>query len=410
MDSMTECRACKSRNLFMCLPMGEHPPANQFLRKEDLALTELKAALNTHVCLDCALIQVPDNVPPGFFRNYVYVPSASPMLHRHFDAYAAKMVEEFLPSRDSLIVDIGCNDGLFLGSCLRRGARVLGIDPADNITARARAMGIEVVPEYFGTRTAAKVGAAHPRPSIIVTNNTFNHIGDLHDFMGGIVGFLDPKGIFVVEVPTALDLVQNNEFDTIYHEHTSEFSVQSFVALYRFFGMEVFDIESLPIHGGSMRVYGQRQGAGRQVRPVVEDWLERERAAGLFARQTYEAFAARVHRIRAELMRMLGELKAQGKRIAGAGAPAKGNTLLNFYGIGPELLDFIADRNELKHGLYTPGMHIPVTSPERILEAQPDYLLILAWNFAAEIMEQQEEYRRRGGKFIVPIPEPRIEG
>ena len=410
MDAMNECRACKSKNLIMCLPMGDHPPANQFLREEDLGLPEMKAPLNTHVCIDCGLIQVPDNVPAGFFRNYVYVPSASPMLHTHFDAFAAKMVANYLPTKDSLIVDIGCNDGLFLGACLKRGAKVLGIDPADNITARARAMGIEVVPEYFGTRTAKLVARDHPAPKIIVTNNTFNHIGDLHDFMGGIVEYMDPEGVFVVEVPTALDLVQHNEFDTIYHEHTSEFSVQSFIALYAYFDMEVFDIENLPIHGGSMRVYGQRKSAGRAIQPIVSEWNKRERDAKLFSAETYVAFADRVQQIRKELMSLLRKLKAEGKSIAGAGAPAKGNTLLNYYGIGTDILDFIGDRNELKHGLYTPGMHIPVTPAERILEAQPDYLLILAWNFADEIMEQQEEYRRRGGKFIIPIPAPRVIG
>ena len=408
MDGMTECRACKGRHLFMCLRMGDPPPANQFLTREQLAEPEPTAPLNAYVCLDCALIQVPDNIPMDFFRNYVYVPSASPTLHRHFDAYAAKMTGEHLPFKDALIVDIGCNDGLFLSSCVSRGAKVLGIDPADNITARARAKGIPVVPEYFGLRTAKMVAATHPRPRIIVSNNTLNHVNDLRDFMAGIVELLDPNGIFVVEVPTALDLVQNNEFDTIYHEHTSEFSVKSFVDLYESVGMEVFDIEALPIHGGSMRVYAQKVGAGRAIGPMIQTCLARERDARLFSRDTYEAFSERVEHIRKDLMILLRELKSEGRRIAGAGAPAKGNTLLNYYGIGSDLLDYIADRSELKQGLYTPGMHILVVAPERILETQPDYLLVLAWNFAEEIMEQQEEYRRRGGQFIIPIPTPRV--
>ena len=407
MNALTECRACKRRRLYMCLALGDHPPANQFLSEDELDVDEQKAPLDVFVCLDCALIQVPDNVPPDFFRDYVYVPSASPALHVHFDKYAERMVAR-LPDREGLIVDIGCNDGLLLGACLKRGAKVLGVDPADNITARAREKGIEIVPEYFGARTAKAIVRGHPRAAIVTSNNTFNHIGDLHDFMAGVVEVLRPDGMFVVEVPTALELVLNNEFDTIYHEHTNEFSVKSFVDLYAFFGMEVFDIDPLPNHhGGSMRVYGQKKGA-RPVAPIVEEWSERERAAKLYSKETYVDFASRVQRIRDELVKMLRDLKRRGARIAGAGAPAKGNTLLNYYGIGPETLDWIADRNELKHGLYTPGMHVPVVGPERILEEQPDYLLVLAWNFADEIIEQQSEYKRRGGKFILPIPEPRI--
>ena len=406
MTTIEQCRACKSNNLFMCLPMGSHPPANGFVRADQLTQAQASFPLNMHVCLDCALIQVPDNVPAGFFRNYLYVPSASETMHAHFSSFAAKVVAQF--SGGGLIVDIGCNDGLFLGACKALGAPVLGIDPADNITVRAKQKGIDVVSEYFGKATAASVARTHRAPSVIVTTNTFNHISDLHDFMAGVMLLLDSKGAFVVEVPTAIDLIANNEFDTIYHEHVSEFSVKSFVDLYRFFDMEVFDIEALPIHGGSMRVYGQRCGGPRPAQSIVREWLERERRDGLFLRGTYEAFRDRVHRTRNELVRLLRELKFQGKRLAGYGAPAKGNTLLNFYGIGPDLLDFLADRNELKHGLYSPGMLIPVVPTSCILKKQPDYLLILAWNFADEIIAQQDAYRRGGGKFIIPIPEPAI--
>jgi SAM-dependent methyltransferase len=406
MNTMEQCRACKGNNLFMCLPMGSHPPANGFVRADQLTQTQASFPLNIHVCLDCALIQVPDNVPAGFFRNYVYVPSASETMHAHFSTFAAKIVTQF--ASGGLIVDIGCNDGLFLGACKALGAPVLGIDPADNITVRARQKGIEVVPEYFGHAVAASVARTHQAPSVIVTTNTFNHIGDLHDFMAGVASLLDSKGAFVVEVPSAIDLIANNEFDTVYHEHVSEFSVKSFVDLYHSFDMEVFDIEALPIHGGSMRVYGQHRGGPRPAQSAVREWLERERREGLFLRGTYEAFRQRVHRIRDELMRLLSELKSQGKKLAGYGAPAKGNTLLNFYGIGPDLLDFLADRNELKHGLYSPGMLIPVVSTSCINAKRPDYLLILAWNFADEIIAQQDIYRQGGGKFIIPIPEPTI--
>ena len=394
----------------MFLALGEHPPANGFLSQEQLSAPEARFPLNTFVCLDCGLIQVPDNVPANFFRNYVYVPSGASTMFTHFEAFADKMVREYAPSTDDLIIDIGCNNGLFLGYCKDKGGRVLGIDPADNLTELTIAKGIEVVREYFGTTIGRAVAASHPPAKVITSTNTFNHIDDLHDFMGGIIQVLAIDGVFVVEVPHSLDLVEKNEFDTIYHEHVSEFSVKSFVDLYRFFDLEVFKIESLPIHGGSMRVFAQRRGASRPIEPTVGEWLSREVDARLFSRETYEAFTHRVHEIRTELLQLLAELKAKGHSVAGYGAPAKGNTLLNYYGIGPDTLPFLVDRNELKQGLFSPGMHIPVVGPERILEVQPDYLLVLAWNFADEIIEQQQEYQRRGGKFILPIPRPVVVG
>ena len=394
----------------MCLALGEHPPANGFLhadQQEDKLEVNLP---NTYVCLDCGLIQVPDNVPPNFFRNYVYVPSGATTMFTHFEAFAEKMVRNHTKSRDDLIIDIGCNNGLFLGYCKEKGARVLGIDPADNLTALAAKKGIDIVGEYFGTTTGKMVAQKYPGAAVITTTNTFNHIDDLHDFMNGITKVLAPEGIFVVEVPHALDLIEKNEFDTIYHEHVSEFTIRSFVELYHFFDLEVFKIDLLPIHGGSVRVYAQRRGGARPIESTVAELLASEEAASLFSRETYVAFAERVKTIRAELLTLLADLKAQGKTIAGYGAPAKGNTLLNYYGIGPDTLPYLVDRNELKHGLYSPGMHIPVVPPSRILETQPDYLLLLAWNFADEIIEQQSEYRKRGGKFILPIPKPEIIG
>ena len=405
---MTNCRACRSANLFLSLPLGDHPPANGFLRASQLAQPEARFPLNTHVCLDCGLIQVPDNVPANFFRNYVYVPSGATTMFAHFEGLADKIVRHYASSTDDLIIDIGCNNGLFLEYCKEKGARVLGIDPADNLTELATKKGIDIVREYFGMNTGKVVAQKYPGAAVIVTTNTLNHIDDLHDFMGGITLVLDSDGVFVVEVPHALDLIEKNEFDTIYHEHVSEFSVHSLVELYRFFNLEIFKIDRLPIHGGSMRLYAQRQGGRHPIEPVVSEWLQREEEAQLFSKETHIAFAKRVENIRAELLALLSELRSQGKTIAGYGAPAKGNTLLNYYGIGPDILPYLVDRNELKHGLFSPGMHIPVVAPSKIAETQPDYLLLLAWNFADEIIQQQSEYRKRGGKFILPIPKPAI--
>ena len=409
MPEMSACRACLSTNLYMFLPLGDHPPANAFLTPAQAAEGPQAAfPLDVSVCLECGVIEVPDMLPPDFFQDYHYVPSASATMHAHFASFANAVKATYAPARGKLVVDIGCNDGLFLKACSDVGVDTLGIEPAANIAALARAKGIAVVNEYFGADMAEGVKATYGPAAVITTSNTFNHIDDLHGFMRGVDVLLADGGTFIVEVPQALELVEQNEFDTVYHEHMSTFSVTSLAKLYRFFSMRIVDVEVLPIHGGSMRVFAQRRPEGEKEVPAVQVWLDRERDRGLFKRETYDALAQRVEQIRTGLLHMLHDLKRKGKRLAGYGAPAKGNTLLNYYGIGPDLLEFLADRSDLKQGKLSPGMHIPVVAPDRILESQPDYLLILAWNFGEEIMQQQAEYRRRGGQFILPIPEPRI--
>lgn len=405
---MTVCRACQRSNMLMFLPLGSHPPANSFLRPDQLAQPEPSFELDTHVCLDCGLIQIPDRIPANFYRQYLYIPSASSTMHRHFADFAERLKVRFLPDPDSLLVDIGCNDGLFLKAAQDLGVRTLGIDPASNIAEMAQAKGLQVVNEYFTRQTAAIVRETYGAASVIVTTNTFNHIDNLHAFMEGVRILLADTGIFVVEVPEALHFVQKNEFDTVYHEHLSVFSVKSLLDLYSFFDMEIVDIESLDVHGGSMRVYARRKGHRPLLDAVPSSWLARESAAGLFEASTYEAFATSVEGIRSGTLEILHRLKQQGKKIAGYGAPAKGNTLLNYYQIGPAILDYLVDKNPLKHGLYSPGMHIRIHGPEAIEQHRPDYLLILAWNFADEIRDQQRRYSVAGGKFIIPIPKPVI--
>jgi SAM-dependent methyltransferase len=407
MATMHQCRACRSSRMHLFMAMGPHPPANAFLKPERVGAGEFVHDLDAHVCLDCGLIQVPDVLPPDFFCDYLYVPSASPQMHEHFEELA-DVVGRFVATGE-LIVDIGSNDGLFLSRCLARGYRVLGVDPAANLCEIARGRGVAVVNGYFSDETGRRIRSEHGPAKVIVTTNTFNHIDDLHGFVRSAASLLDPAGVFVVEVPHSLDLVAKNEFDTIYHEHLSEFSVKSIVELFSSFDLEAFDIQRLDVHGGSMRIFGRRRtGAGSPASPEVERWLSAERDARLFDEATYRAFTERVERNRIELLTLLNKLKGEGKRLAGYGAPAKGNTLLNYYRIGPDRLDFLADRNSLKHGLLSPGMHIPIVPPEEIAARHPDYLLILAWNFAEEVIQQQQDFRRRGKKFILPIPQVEI--
>lgn len=407
---MKSCRTCKSERLYLFLPLGNHPLANGFLRAEQLDEPELKFPLDVRVCLDCGLIQVDDQIPPEYFRHYVYIPSAAEAMHGHFAGLARTLAGRFIKAKSDLTIDIGCNDGLFLSFLHQGGARTLGIDPATNIIELARAKGIEVVNEYFTPDLARQVRDRYGAAKVVVSTNTFHHIGDLDPFTLGVTTLLADDGVFVIEVPHALELVELNEFDGVYHEHVSQLTVKSFVDHFRQFELEVFDVERLDVHGGSMRVFARPSRGGTSIPAGVQKWIDREADRGLFEAKTYDAFRARVERIRGELMTVLRRLKDEGKRIAGYGASARGNTMLNYYGIGPDVLDYIVDRNPLKHGLYSPGMHIPVLSTERLKDDRPDYLLLIAWNFGDEIIRQQADYHRSGGHFIVPIPEVRVVG
>jgi SAM-dependent methyltransferase len=404
---VTACRTCKSERLYLFLPLGQHPLANGFLREEQLSEPEARFPLDVHVCLSCGLIQVADQVPPEYFRHYVYIPSAAEAMHGHFAGLADSLRGRFLEAPEALTVDIGCNDGLFLSFLHERGARTLGVDPAMNIAELARQKGLDVVSEYFTPELAQTIREQYGPAKVVVSTNTFHHIGDLDPFTLGVTLLLAEDGVFVVEVPHALELVEQNEFDGVYHEHVSQHTVKSFVDHFRMFGLEVFDVERLDIHGGSIRVFA-RPGRNGAASDIVGEWLAEEERRGLFAESTYDSFRDRVERNRDELLKILTELKGDGSRIVGYGASARGNTLLNYYGIGIDILDYIVDRNPLKQGLYSPGMHIPVKSVDRLATDDPDYVLVIAWNFAEEIIRQQDDYAKRGGKFILPIPEPAI--
>ena len=408
MAVMPNCRACRGGRLYMFLALGDQPPANAFLRPEQRGFPEWRWPLEAHVCLDCGLIQVPNVLRPDFFRDYVYVPSTSATMHEHFASLAAMVRHDFAKRPNDLVVDIGSNDGLFLWKLKDRGGRGLGIEPAVNLSEVARTRGVEVVNEYFSVDVAADVRARYGAARVITTTNTFNHIDDLHGFMAAVMVLLDPAGTFIVEVPHAGDLIENNEFDTIYHEHVSEFTVKSLVDLFACFDLVVSDIVPLPVHGGSMRVFGCRRSAGNKCTAAAGDWLAGEERAGLFDVATYDAFSERVQALKRRTLDLLETLRSDGRRIAGYGAPAEGNTLLNYYGVGPDTLMYLVERSALKHGLFTPGMHIPVVPVYRLLEDQPDYLLILAWSLGDEIMREQRLYRHRGGTFILPLPEPRV--
>ncbi|BDA82948.1 methyltransferase [Aureimonas sp. SA4125] len=403
MALLTRCRACLAPDPHLFLPMGDHPPANSFVLPEDVGKSQPVYPLETQVCLECGLIEVDDQVPEGFFEHYVYVPSGATQMHEHFAGLAEVLRKA---AGEGLVVDIGCNDGLLLSACNGLGCRTIGVDPAANLAEIARERGVAVDVGYFTARSSEALVERHGAASAIVTTNTFNHIGDLHDFMAGVARWLAPDGVFVIEVPWAKDLLERNEFDTIYHEHVSEFSLLSLARLAAFFKLALVDVHRLSVHGGSMRVFMKHADAGTRSSAAVAEMLAEERDAGMLRPETYDDFAARIETVRLELKAMLKSLKAQGLRIAGYGAPAKGNTLLNYFDIGPETLDYLVDRNPLKHGLYSPGMKIPVRSTEALKEDRPDVLLVLAWNFFDEIRLQQKDFSAAGGRFLVPLATP----
>lgn len=406
---MTEkvCRICKSSELIKFLSLGKTPLVNSFLKKEQLKSKEPAYPLDVYLCKNCNLVQLVDVVPPEImFRNYVYISGISDTMNIHFLKLAEDAVKNFNLNSKSLIVDIGGNDGTLLNAFKNFGVRTLNIEPAVNIAKISRENGIETINDFWSEETALKIRDLKGEAKIIIGTNVFAHVNNLDDFMKGVKTLLSDDGVFVIEVPYLVDLIKLEEFDTIYHEHLSYFALKPLTTLFSRFGMNLFDVKRELVHGGSIRVFVKK----RKIEPSnsVKELLELEKREGLHSLRTYENFAKDVESIRRKLISLLKELTGGGKKIVGYGAPAKGNVLLNFCKIGGDLLEYVVDKTPIKQGLYTPGMHIPVFPTEKILEDMPDYVLILAWNFADEIMKQQQKYKELGGKFIIPIPEPKI--
>jgi SAM-dependent methyltransferase len=406
LTEMPRCRSCGGNELSTFLSLGDMPLSDGLLAPEDLKQTEPRYPLDVAFCSSCALVQILETVPPEtlFGADYPYFSSFTDALLEHSKANVAARAEERRLDRTSLVIELASNDGYLLQFYRARGIPVLGIDPAPGPVAAARAKGIETLQAFFGLGLARQLAAEGRRADVIHANNVLAHVADTNGFVAGIGTLLKDDGVAVIEAPYVKDLIDHGEFDTIYHEHLCYFSVTALSSLFRRHGLSLNRVEPLAIHGGSLRLFvGRRE----QADGSVGEYLRAERAAGVDRLKYYSDFSSRVAWIRGALLALLGRLrKKEGARIAAYGAAAKGTILLNFAGIGREMLDFVADRNVHKQGRYLPGVRLPIVSPARILEQQPDYLLILPWNFRDEIMRQQSEYRRRGGRFIVPVPEP----
>lgn len=402
------CIVCQGAELDAFLSLGPIALANKFLRFDELSAPELKIPLVVGRCQHCGHVQLTERVPPSaMFEDYLYVSSASDTLSDHLRELSDVVTERYGLGERDLVIDVGCNDGTLLKGFRRHGVRVLGVDPAKNLAELYEDPEIDRYTGFFSSQSALEIRERFGQASAITATNTFAHIPALNDFVRGLDTVLAPRGVFVIEAHYLLDLLEQLAFDTIYHEHVSYWALGPMMRLFEDHGMRVVHVERLPVHHGQLRAFVQRDGEG-EIQPSVAELLDAERAAGLDEPETYRDFAARTSKLKSDLRGSLAELRAQGNRIAGYGAPAKGNTLLGFLELGPDDLDYIVDRSPLKQGLYTPGTHIPVVEPERLLADQPEYTVLLAWNFADEVMEQQSEYRRRGGRFILPVPEVRI--
>jgi SAM-dependent methyltransferase len=405
---MTDCIVCSEVKVEQFLDLGSTALANKFLSEDELSRPEPMFPLRVGFCHHCGHVQLTESVPPSaMFEDYLYVSSASDTLKAHLFELSDVVVERCKLGPDALVIDIGCNDGTLLSGFRRHGVKTLGVDPAKNLASLAQNMGIERYTGFFNSSSAREIIAKWGHAAAITATNTFPHIPALQDFVQGIATVLAPGGSFVIEAHYIVDMLEQGAFDTIYHEHVSYWALSPMKRLFERHGMQISAVERLPIHHGQLRVFVQRQGEG-EVQPNVAATLERERELGIDRFETYQRFADKVQQIKHELRHTVAELRAQGRRVAGYGAPAKGSTLLGFLGMGPDMLEYIADRSPLKQGRYVPGQHIPIVAPERLLADRPDYVLLLAWNFADEIMAQQAEYRQRGGKFIIPVPEPRV--
>jgi len=415
-NTIRACRSCGHADLQAILSLGTTPLANALLTEAQLNEPEQTYPLDLVFCAGCTLVQITETVPPEkLFREYLYLSSFSETLLQHAEALATHLTKTRQLNQASLVVEVASNDGYLLQFYQRAGVPVLGIEPARNIAEVASNRGILTVCDFFDEKLAERLREETGRADVIHAHNVLAHVSGLNGFVRGLRRLLKDDGVIVVEVPYVKDLVDGCEFDTIYHEHLSYFSLTALDALFTRNQLAIQSVERIPIHGGTLRVYAghttdHASHANNSANPSssVSTRLDEEARSGLGHLDFYRDFGARVEDLRRELVDLLQRLKSEGKRIAAYGASAKGSTLLNYFQLGSDVLDFVVDRSTVKQGYYTPGTHLPIYAPEKLLADMPDYVLLLTWNFASEILAQQSEYRARGGRFIVPVPGVRV--
>ncbi len=404
------CRFCKSPLKHIFVDLGMSPLCENFLGSGQLNHMEPFYPLRVYVCESCFLVQLEEYVSPeDIFNEYAYFSSYADSWLQHAKNYTDLMIERFGFNAESSVVEIASNDGYLLQYFVEKAIPVLGIEPARNVAKIALEKGIPTLVEFFGEKMAMDLVSKGKQADLLLGNNVLAQVPDLNDFVRGMKVLLKPQGIITIEFPHLVRLMEQNQFDTIYHEHFSYFSFITVEKVFAAHKLTIFDVEELPTHGGSLRIYARH--AEDETRPLSESVTElrsREETLGLTRMVTYSAFSEQVKETKRKLLEFLIKVKREGKTVCGYGAPGKGNTLLNYCGIRTDFLDYTVDRNPYKHGKFTPGTHIPIFPPEKIQDTHPDYLLILPWNVKEEIMKQQSYIKEWGGQFIVPIPEVKV--
>ena len=405
-----KCRHCKTELELEFLDLGNAPPSNAYLNKEDLRKPEITYPLRILTCTNCWLVQTEDYTDADelFNDDYAYFSSTSKSWLKHASDYCVMITNRLGLSDNSFVVEIASNDGYLLKNFVSSGIPCLGIEPTKSTAAAASAIGIPVRQEFFGKNMGLRMANAGEQADLVLANNVFAHVPDINDFTEGVAALLKPNGVVTFEFPHLLQLIQQNQFDTIYHEHFSYLSLCSVSSIFKAAGLRVFDVEELKTHGGSLRIYGCRGDASHKETSLVQNILTNELQAGMQDEKTYSAFQKKADKVKDGLISFLLEAKAEGKTVAGYGAAAKGNTLMNYAGIRPDLIPFICDAAESKIGQYMPASHIPILPPSVLDENTPDYLVILPWNIAEEVMKQNAHLVEKGTKFVIAVPELKI--
>lgn len=404
----TTCRLCNSSNLEVGLKLKPSALADAYVLKDKVNIVQDLYPLDLTLCHDCGYVQVPDVVDPEIiYRDYIYVSTSSMGLAAHFEKYADEVLNGIKPKTGSLVMDIGCNDGILLGFFKKKDMRVLGVEPASEIAKKLTASGIETLPEFFNSKIADEIRGKYGAASIVTANNIYANVEELVGFTVGVRKLLAPDGVFVFESFYLGDLMKNMVFDFIYHEHLSYFSVKPLDLFFRRNGMELIDVKRVPTKGGSLRYTVQLAGGPRPKSPVVSEFIEQEKKIGLDRTDIFSAFDARINEIKAELLKVLKELKGQGKTIAGYGASATTTTLLYHLELA-DFIDYIVDDNLAKQYTYSPGYHIPVVPSDELYNRKPNYVLIFAWRYFEPIMKRHQAYVKEGNHFILPLPKVKV--
>lgn len=410
MDKTEHCRFCGAPLHVSLVDLGMSPLCESFLSLEQLNQMEPFYPLHVYVCENCYLAQLEEYVSPEhIFTEYAYFSSYAVTWLQHAEKYVNSMTERFKLNDKSFVVEVASNDGYLLQYFVKKNIPVLGIEPAKNVAKVAIEKGVPTLTEFFGVKLAEQLRAEGRQADLIAGNNVLAQVPDINDFVGGMKILLKPGGVITIEFPHLMRLMEENQFDTIYHEHFSYFSFITAEKIFAAHGLTLFDVEELPTHGGSLRIHGRHtENEALTVTVRAKEMHEREVKAGFTKMEHYAAFGEQVKETKRKLLEFLITAKREGKSIAGYGAPGKGNTLLNYCGIRTDFLDYTVDRNPYKHGRFLPGTHIPIYSPEKIQETKPDYVFILPWNFKDEIMSQMAGIREWGGRFVIPIPEVKV--